>query len=170
MTNVVEVHSGSSGSGGTACQLDTSEIEYLKALVIAIQSFPEGFVSERPIVKANSDKVAEVADALPNTLSNSNWTSTYNVAKIPSASTSTDLATIKTNSTKVSAIPDALPNTLSSVNWTSTYNPVSSIPTGFAVDWNKICLITNSDLTTALGNCLTKLNTMKDILDDIVIE
>jgi hypothetical protein len=46
MTNVIQVHSGSSGSGGTTCQLDTTEIEYLKALVLAIPSFPEGFVSE----------------------------------------------------------------------------------------------------------------------------
>jgi archaellum component FlaC len=41
MTNVIEVHSGSSGSGRTACQLDNSEIEYLKALVQAIPAFPE---------------------------------------------------------------------------------------------------------------------------------
>jgi hypothetical protein len=40
----------------------------------------------------------------------------------------------------------------------------------FAVDWNKICLITKSDLTTALGNCLTKLGTMETILGEIVLK
>jgi hypothetical protein len=170
MTNVIEVYSGSSGSGGTACQLDTSEIEYLKALVQAIPAFPEGFVSQRPTVKANADKIAEVPDALPNTLSNANWISTYNaVSSIPSGF-STDWSTVKTNSAKVANVPDALPNTLSSANWTSTYNAVSGIPTGFAVDWNKICLITKSDLTTTLTNCISKLDGMETILGDIVLE
>jgi hypothetical protein len=126
MTNVIEVYSGSSGSGRSTCELGTSEIEYLKALIDAIPSFPEGFVTEWPTVKANSDKIAEV--------------------------------------------PHALPNTLSNANWTSTYNTVSSIPTGFAIDWNKICFITKSDLTTALGTYLTKISAMEEILDDIVIE
>jgi hypothetical protein len=47
---------------------------------------------------------------------------------------------------------------------------VSAIPAGFAVDWNKISLITKSDLTTALGNCVSKLEGMEDILDGIVLE
>jgi hypothetical protein len=136
-----------------------------------ISSIPSGFATDWSTVKTNSAKVAAVPDALPNTLSNANWISTYNATpKIPSAFTSSDLATIKTNSSKVGAIPDALPNTLSSANWTSTYNAVSGIPTGFAVVWNKICLIIKSDLTTILGNCLTKLGMMEDILDQIVIE
>jgi hypothetical protein len=110
MTNVIEVHSGSSRSGGTACRLDTSEIEYLKLLFLAIPSFPD-------------------------TLSNANWTSTYNAAaKIPSALSSSDLATLKTNSAKAAAVHEALRNTLSNSNWTNTYNAVSSITTGFAVD------------------------------------
>jgi archaellum component FlaC len=261
MTNVIEVRSDSSGSGETVCQLDTSEIEYLKALVQAIPAFPfpEGFATDWSTVKSNSAKVKNVPDALPNTLSNANWTSTYNAvsslpsglatdwstvksnsakvaavpdalpntlsstnwtstynavssipsglatdwstvksnsakvaavpdalpntlsssnwtstynaaAKIPTAFTTSDLATIKTNSAKVAAVPDALPNTLSSANWTSTYNAVSGIPTGFAVDWNKISLITKSDLTTALGNCVSNLEGMEGILEGIVLE
>jgi archaellum component FlaC len=46
MTNVIEVNSGSSKSGEIVCQLDTSEIEYLKALVQAIPTFPERFVTQ----------------------------------------------------------------------------------------------------------------------------
>jgi uncharacterized protein YkvS len=120
MTNVIEVHSGSSGSGGSTCQLDTSENEYLKALILVIPSFPEGFVTEWPTVKANSDKVTEVRNPSPNTLSNANWTSTYNaVSSIPSG-LATDWSTVKTNSAKVAASPDALPNTLSNANWKHT--------------------------------------------------
>jgi hypothetical protein len=44
------------------------------------------------------------------------------------------------------------------------------IPTSFAIGWNKICNITKSDLTTALGTCLTKLSATEENLDDIVIE
>jgi hypothetical protein len=170
MTNVIEVHSGSSRSGGTTCQLDTTEIEYLKALVFAIPSFPEGFVNEWSIVKANSDKVAEAPDAFPNTLSNVNWTSTCNsVSSIPNG-LATDLSTVKTNSAKVAAVPDDLPNTLSNTNWTSTYDIVSNIPTGFVIDWNKICFITKSYLSTEFGTCLTKISEMEEILEDVVIE
>jgi hypothetical protein len=128
MTNVIEVHSDSSGSGGIVCQLDTSEIEYIKDLVQAIPAFPEGFVSGLPTVKANSDKEAEIPDALPNTLSNANWTNTYNAVSSISSVFGTDWSTVKTNSAKVVVVPDALPNTLSSANWTSTYNAAAKIP------------------------------------------
>jgi hypothetical protein len=70
----------------------------------------------------------------------------------------------------VAVVPDALPNTLSSANFTSIYNTVSSIPTGFFTDWNKICFITKSELTTTLGSCFSKISSMEEILDDIVIK
>jgi hypothetical protein len=38
------------------CQLDTFEIEYLKTLINSIPSFPEGFVTDWQLVKANSNK------------------------------------------------------------------------------------------------------------------
>jgi hypothetical protein len=47
---------------------------------------------------------------------------------------------------------------------------VSGIPAGFTVDWNKISLIIKSDLTTALGNCVSKLEGMEGILGDINLE
>jgi hypothetical protein len=122
-------------------------------------------------IKTNSAKVAAVPDSLPNTLSSANWTSTYNAAaKIPSAFTTADFTTSKTNSAKVANVPDFLPNTLSSANLTSTYKALSGIPAGFAVDWNKISSIKKSDLTTALSNCVSKLEGMEETLGDINLE
>jgi hypothetical protein len=61
-------------------------------------------------IKTNADKVADVSNALPNTLTATNWMNTYNsAAKIPSTWTNITFTTMQTNANKVNEVGSSLP-------------------------------------------------------------
>jgi hypothetical protein len=141
MANVIEVPE------------ENPEIQTLKDMIDEIPKFPADFLNNWSSVKANADKVANVPNALPATLSSANWTSTYTAAaKIPTAFTTSILSTIQTYANKVANCGASLPNTLTSANWTSILNTSAKIPTTFTADLATITA--NSEKVAAVPDAL----------------
>jgi hypothetical protein len=61
--------------------VDNPEIQNLKDMINAIPAFPADFLDNWSKVKTNADKLANVPNVSPNTLTASNWTNKYSSAR-----------------------------------------------------------------------------------------
>jgi hypothetical protein len=141
MVNVIEVPE------------ENPEIQTLKDMIDEIPKFPADFLDNWSSVKENADKVANVPNVLPATLSSANWTSTYTAGtKIPTAFSTSTLNTMLVNSNKVPSCGTGLPTTLTSGNWTAVLNRVNTIPTTFTADL--VAITANSEKVAAVPDAL----------------